>query len=108
MLRNWKLSFEASDLSKHPIKNLQSTINIILDKGDEGEEADNHLDSSTQNLSSSSQTFSEIPDNKDKGKEKDTKGQQRNRHENISSKGRKSDRGDNDSSSDEKPDKRNM
>jgi len=37
MLRTKKLSFEVFDLSKHPIKNLQSTINVISDKGDDGE-----------------------------------------------------------------------
>ncbi len=31
-LRTRKFSFEVSDLSKHPIKNLQSTINILSDK----------------------------------------------------------------------------
>jgi len=35
-----KFSFEASDLNKHSIKNLQSTINIISDKGDDQEETD--------------------------------------------------------------------
>ena len=39
-LKMRKFSFEASDLSKHPIKNLQSTINVILDKGDKLEEID--------------------------------------------------------------------
>jgi len=35
-----KLSFEASDLSKHLIKNLQSTINVLIDKEDNKEEED--------------------------------------------------------------------
>ncbi len=44
MLRTHKFSFEASDLSKHLMKNLQSTINIILDKEDDGKEVDDLLE----------------------------------------------------------------
>ena len=42
-LRTRKFSFEASDLSKHPIKNLQMTINILLNKGDEEDRDVNDL-----------------------------------------------------------------
>ncbi len=38
IIKTRKLSFETSDLSKHPIKNLQSTINILMDKEDNEEE----------------------------------------------------------------------
>ncbi len=65
-----KLSFEASDLSKHPIKNLQMTINILSDKGDEKDgdgNGDNPPKQTTQNISSSSRSFLKIP-NKEKGK----------------------------------------
>jgi len=37
-LRTMKFFFKAFDLSKHLINNLQSTINIILDKEDDEEE----------------------------------------------------------------------
>ena len=42
VLTNKKLPFEISDLSKHPIKNLQLTINILTDQKEteEQEEAD--------------------------------------------------------------------
>src|SRR6266540_7420959 len=40
ILKTRKLSFEASDLSKHLIKNLQSTINVLIDKEDNKEEED--------------------------------------------------------------------
>jgi len=36
-----KLSFEASDLSKHLIKNLQFTINVLMDKENNEEEERN-------------------------------------------------------------------
>jgi len=32
VLTNRRLSFKASNLSKHPIKNLQSTINVLTDQ----------------------------------------------------------------------------
>ncbi len=38
MLRTRKLPFEASDLSKYLVKNLQSTINVLTDKEDDGKE----------------------------------------------------------------------
>jgi len=39
-----KFFFKASNLSKHPIKNLQSTINVLSDKeNNENEEADSPL-----------------------------------------------------------------
>ncbi|SRR6266498_1796100 len=38
ILKTRKLSFEASDLSKHLIKNLQPTINVLTDKEDNEEE----------------------------------------------------------------------
>ena len=64
-LQTRKLPFEASDLSRYPIKNLQSTINIISDKEDEIE---NLADIGDQLQFSSSRLFSEIPFNKDKEK----------------------------------------
>ena len=37
IMKTQKLFFETSELNKHLIKNLQFTINVILDKGDEVE-----------------------------------------------------------------------
>ncbi len=101
--RNRKLSFEASDLSKHPIKNLQSTINILSDKGDNREEeADDLPEQTTQNILSSSYSFLGGSSKPNKGKEKVTGDQSRKRNILPASGGR-----DNDSSSSEKePDQR--
>jgi len=60
-LRTKKFSFEASDLSKYLIKNLQSII-------DNQDEADDPSESMTQQQSSSS--FLQILGKKDKGKGK--------------------------------------
>ncbi len=51
MLKTKKLSFKIFNLSKHLMKNLQSTINVILDKGDKEKETKNPSDQKTQNLS---------------------------------------------------------
>ncbi len=54
-LRTRKFSFEASNLSKHLMKNLQTTINILSNKGDKEEEnADDPPEQIIQNISSSS------------------------------------------------------
>ncbi len=60
------------DLNKYPMKNLQSIINVISDKENDGEEIDDPSDQNTQDLSSLSRAFPETPSNKDKGKRKDT------------------------------------
>ncbi len=66
-LKNRKLFFEASNLSKHLMKNLQMTINVISDK-DETEEADDPPEQTFQNMSSLSQAFPKTL--RHKGKEK--------------------------------------
>ncbi len=68
-----KFSFEASNLSKHPIKNLQSTINLLSDKEDnEHEEANDPPEQINQNTSSLSHLFSGRSSQSYKGKGKDT------------------------------------
>ena len=69
VIRIRKLFFETLDLSKHLMKNLQFTINVISDKEDEVKDP---ADTKDQLLSSSSQVFSEIPSNRNKRKKKDT------------------------------------
>ena len=69
-MKSRKLSFKALDLSKHPIKNLQSTINIISDKENDQEEADNLSEVLTHQSSFVSRIFSRTSENnKGKGQE---------------------------------------
>ena len=68
-LRTRKFSFKAFDLSKYPIKNFQSTINVLSNKGDEKElDTDDPPEQITQNILSSSQLFLKTL-NKRKGKD---------------------------------------
>ena len=99
-----KLSFEASDLSKHPIKNLQTTINILSDKGNKEEEnADDSPEQTTQNIFSSSRSFLNNPD---KRKGKDTGRGRRNHQTNKKISSRSEGGRDSSHSSDEEPDRR--
>ncbi len=81
------------------------TINILSNKGDEEDgDADDPSEQTTQNISSSSQSFLEIPN---KGKEKDI-GQGRKDCQTNKKIPSNSERGgDDSSSSDDEPDRRN-
>ncbi len=74
-----KQLFEVSDLSKHSIKNLQTTINILTDQ-EENEEVDTEEVSDTSNQKKpTGHSFSRGSSKPDKGKEKDTEDQSSSR-----------------------------
>ena len=73
ILRIRKLSFEASDLSKHLIKNLQLTINILTDKKDNKEEDVEEVSESSNQKKSIEHSFSGRFSKPDKGKKKNTR-----------------------------------
>ncbi len=74
ILKIRKLSFETSDLSKHPIKNLQPIINILTDKEDkeEKENIEEVLELNSQKDKLLGSLFLEESSKPNKGKEKDT------------------------------------
>ena len=74
-----KQPFETSDLSKHLIKNLQTTINVLIDQ-EKNEEADTEevLNTSDQRKLSE-HSFPRGSSKPDKGKEKDTEDQSSSR-----------------------------
>src|SRR6266540_7154311 len=98
-----KQLFETSDLSQHPIKNLQSTINVLTDQEDNNlEDMEDAPDTSQQRkpVGYSFPGRSSKPNNKGKGK--DTEDQSSLRNIPPASGGG----GDDSSSSDEEPDQR--
>ena len=72
ILKNRKLSFKASDLSKHPIKNLQSTINILTDKKNNKEEDTEEVPKPSNQKKSSGPSFPDGSSKPNKRKGKDT------------------------------------
>ncbi len=75
MLSTSKQPFKTSDLSKHPIKNLQSTINVLIDQ-EENEEANTEKVPDTSNQKKQSgHSFSGGSSKPDKGKGKDMEDQ---------------------------------
>src|SRR6266540_2150633 len=101
MLSSQKQPFETSNLSLHPIKNFQSTINILTDQED-NEQADmEEVSNISQQRKPTRHSFSGGSSKPDKGKGKDTGNQSSQRKiPPASGKGG----GDSSSSSDEKPD----
>ena len=83
------------------------TINIISDKRDDREEADDLPDQGTHKPSSLSWIFPKTSNNKNKGKGKDTGNWQERRPRKTFSK-KSPDDGDDNSSSDEESDKRDV
>ena len=96
-----KQPFEMSDLSKHPIKNLQSTINVLTDQ-EENEEADmEEVPDTSHQKKLIGYSFLSGFSKPDKGKGKDIRNQSRlKKIPPVSGEG---DDGDN-SSSEEEPD----
>ncbi len=103
IFKNRKLSFEASDLSKHPIKNLQSTINVLSDKGNNEEEDTEEILELNSQKKLSGHSFLKESSKPNKGKEKDTGDQFNQRRKPLAS-GREGD--DSNSSNEEEPDRR--
>ncbi len=94
ILKNRKLSFKASDLSKHPIKNLQSTINILTDKEDNEKENMKEVPELSNQRKPLRHSFPGGFSKSNKGKEKDIRDQSNTDRNKPSSGG-----GDSDSSS---------
>src|SRR6266540_5292439 len=103
VLSNQKQPFKTSDLSQHPIKNLQSTINILTDQEDNNLADTEDAPNISQQRKPQGHSFpggSSKPNNKGKGK--DTGDQSNLRNIPPASGGG----GDDSSSSDEEPDQR--
>ena len=74
MMSTRKLTFETSDLSKHPIKNLQTTINVLIDQKENEKEGD--IEEVPEQSIQKKQPVYLFPDGSSKplkGKEKDTR-----------------------------------
>ncbi len=78
MLSTSKQPFETSDLSKHPIKNLQLIINVLTDQK-KNEEADIEEVSDTSQKIKTGYSFSGGSSKPNKGKGKDTRDQSSSR-----------------------------
>jgi len=102
MLSSQKQSFEISDLSLHPIKNLQSTINVLIDQEDNEQADTEEVPDTSQQKKPTGHSFLGGSSKPDKGKGKDTGDQSSQRRILLAS----GEEGDNSSSSDEEPDLR--
>src|SRR6266540_3653912 len=72
MLSSQKQLFETSDLSQHPIKNLQSTINILTDQEDNDLADTEEVADTGQQRKPTGHSFPSGSSKPDKGKAKDT------------------------------------
>ncbi len=72
MLSTSKQPFETSDLSKHLIKNLQITINILTDQEDNEQADTEEVSDISQQKKPVGHSFSGGSSKSDKGKGKDT------------------------------------
>ncbi len=102
VLSTSKHSFETSDLSQHPIKNLQITINILTDQEDNEQANTEEVSDTSQQKKLIGYLFSGGSSKSDKGKGKDTEDQSSQRKILLASSGGD----DDDSSSDEDLDQR--
>ena len=101
MLSSQKQPYETSDLSLHPIKNLQSTINILTDQEDNNLTDTEDQPDTSQQRKPIGHSFLGGTNKSNKGKEKDTGNQESSSQKNIPP---VSGGGGDDSSSDEEPD----
>ncbi len=102
MLSTSKHPFETSDLSQHPIKNLQTTINILTNQEDNEQADTEEVPDTRQQKKLIRSSFPGRSSKPDKGKEKDMGDQSSQQKIPPVSGGE----GDDDSSSDEDSDQR--
>ena len=103
MLSTLKQPFETSNLSKHLIKNLQITINILTDQEDNEQADTEEVPEPSQQRKPIGHSFLEGSSKSDKGKGKDTGNQSNQRKIPPASRGGED---DDNSNSDEDPDQR--
>ena len=103
MLSSQKQPFETSDLSQHPIKNLQSTINVLTDQEDNDLADTKEASDTSQQRKPTGHSFPSGLRKPDKGKGKDAGNQSSQKNIPPVSGGGG---GDDSSSSDGEPDQR--